>query len=716
MVQIATTTVPPASGATGPGVGRRQAITADGTLWALFATAANSPSALYYSKDGGATWTLSQSLAGVTEQAALFIDLDDNLHIVWRHAGGASDTVSFAGGPALLRNYAYYTRGTPNAGRTAWTWNSSPVMWYGGGFGSATQLDIVAFRTPGSSPTTWEAVAVCDGSYGYVFPGHFTIDAAGSINAVTTDTGRTYNGSYTNNTYALNASPMGSPPSGDVANGSWPTIDFRHTGDGKTVAGGSPDVYVAWQNGNGQGVRMKKATYSAGVLAWGTERAIDTTRYVQYSGSWLQLAVDGTRVVIAGNVGANEDVMLYERDLADTTTTATALIATPAAGQQFRSGSFTYDSAGNLYFVGVESGQALGWRKWTRASGVFGARTNVDAAGGQYPWAHLRRGPAAPAVDVLYQDYAAASPYPVVFLRLLNLNVAPNASGGLTPASGTLDRTAVQRLSWTFSDPDAGDTQSAFDLQWRVGAGAWTTVSQGTPNTYYDAPAGTFPAGTVEWQVRTYDAAGLVGPWSGSAFFTAASPPAAPAITAPINGSVVASNSTLAAWTTAAQTDYQVRTVADNAGAPNTATIYTDTGIVTDAAARTRSVTFDTNNRYEHLQVRVRNNGLWSTWASVRVQISFTPPPAPSVVTAVNASQAAIAVTITNPAPAGGEPALAYNDLYRRVAGVGSGVRVGTGLPAGVFTDRTPASGVAYQYLARAVATNGTTRDSAWTA
>lgn len=229
-------------------------------------------------------------------------------------------------------------------------------------------------------------------------------------------------------------------------------------------------------------------------------------------------------------------------------------------------------------------------------------------------------------------------------------NVAPNAPTPTYPTGGvSVERAAVQRLSWAFSDSDAGDSQSKFDLQWRVGAGAWTTVTETTPNTFYDAPAATFPLGSVEWQVRTYDAQGVVGPWSASAFFTAASTPGLPAITAPLNGAVIATGDASLTWSAPAQESYQVRRVADNAGAADTATVYADTGEVVSNTARLAPLAFAVNNRYEHVQVRIKNSGLWSSWASVRVQVSFTPPLSPLLVAIAMDAAAAIQALITNP-------------------------------------------------------------------
>lgn len=105
----------------------------------------------------------------------------------------------------------------------------------------------------------------------------------------------------------------------------------------------------------------------------------------------------------------------------------------------------------------------------------------------------------------------------------LSYNLAPNQPTVTAHANG--DDTTGVKVNWTFSDPDPADTQSRADVRWRVGAGAWTTVSPAVTGSagLYTFAANTFQTAgvigqSVEFQVRTYDAAGMVGPWSVSSF------------------------------------------------------------------------------------------------------------------------------------------------------------------------------------------------------
>jgi hypothetical protein len=163
------------------------------------------------------------------------------------------------------------------------------------------------------------------------------------------------------------------------------------------------------------------------------------------------------------------------------------------------------------------------------------------------------------------------------------------------------------------------------------------------------------------------------------------------------------------------QAAYQVRTVADNAGAPDTGTVYTDTGTVTDVYARTVNVAFATNGRYEHVQMRVYYDALWSDWSSVRIAVAYTIPATPTVVVTPDDELGYIAVAATHPAPVGDQPVVACMDIYRSEAGAPA-IRIAKSLvPTNIYRDYAVASLVGYNYIVAAVGTTGTTAYSAQT-
>ena len=296
-------------------------------------------------------------------------------------------------------------------------------------------------------------------------------------------------------------------------------------------------------------------------------------------------------------------------------------------------------------------------------------------------------------------------------------NTAPNAPALVAPISSVvLDYAFTQRFSWNFSDPDAGDSQSAFDLQYRVLAGAWTTISQTTPNNFYDMPAATLTTASYEWQVRTYDSIGVVGPWSASSFFSAATAPSTLSITAPTSGATVGVLPTFT-WSTPSQSSYELRRCRDLAGAVDTSTVYWDSGEVIGVATRSASITMDTNNRYEWLQVRVKNAGLWSAWVGIRVLVSYVQPSPGLVSVTASDTLGCLIITTTAATVLGGEPTPISTDVYVRIAGTsGFGDRIAKAIfPTGSFNWWVPVSGVQYEVRSLTLADNGTTRWSAVT-
>lgn len=292
-------------------------------------------------------------------------------------------------------------------------------------------------------------------------------------------------------------------------------------------------------------------------------------------------------------------------------------------------------------------------------------------------------------------------------IEVLPPNQPPNAPTLTSMHDGSvIDRAATNRASHSFDDPDAGDSQSAFDHRYRiVGSTTWTETYHPTPNQYVDLAAGTLEAGDYERQVRTYDALGVEGPWSSSGYFTAADAPASPTITDPINNETISAEARDVSWSAPAQDAYQLQVL-------DGGLVEHDTGTVTTTQRTAYAVPYPTNNVTRTTRVRVRDGGLWSDWYSVDNPVSYTKPAAPAV--ALAASGTAIVVQVTNPPPAVGEPAVTHNRVYVDDGlAEGETLRVAE-LPAnGTWTYRTPRAGVHYEGLVRVVAVgdNGTTAE-----
>lgn len=675
----------------------------NGVLWSMFwdGTGSTLNSFMFSnSSDNGATWSAPGDSFGFvgdganhTPNASFFIDLDDYAHVVYkdRHDG-----------------YIYYRRGTPNAGRTAWTWSAATRA--GSADAQDNYPDVIAHR----EGTGWKAHIVYSRAQtdNYVSVGYRRFNVA-TDGTVTTDVWGNIKDPYIQS---------GAPHL-------YPSIDFNHTGDGKTIAGGTPHLYAAWSagaTGAGKGIRFRKATYSAGAWTWGTEREIDSTRYVANAYEWLNCLFDGTAAIMGGELkgATSADVVLWQRDAADTATTT--LVAetevTSSAGTAVNYGSLSYDATRNVYLAGTQSTtpHQVMHRKFTRASGTIGSTVVVDSAGIDSATARptVKRGYSNGRIEFIYTD-GTASPYSVTYGAVL-LNTAPNAAA-LTSLTGgeKIDRAIVNRANHTFSDPDSGDSQSKADHRWRiVGSSTWSTETIVSPNLFKDFAAGSLAAGDYERQVLVYDAQGVpAASWSALGFFTAADAPPAPTITDPVNNATVSTQSRSVTWSTPNQTNYQVQ-ILDSANA-----VVYDTGDIQNSTDRSRTLSFPTNNVTRQIRVRIKNNGLWSAWTTITVTVSYTSPAAFTIsIIAIDKSALgfshAFSVDSVHPTPLSGEPTVNAEDIFVRVVGeVGDGVRVATNwAPSLAYEYLAPTAKIAYEFRVKAFGTNGTYTWSSWTA
>lgn len=302
-------------------------------------------------------------------------------------------------------------------------------------------------------------------------------------------------------------------------------------------------------------------------------------------------------------------------------------------------------------------------------------------------------------------------------------NQAPYAPTLTWPTGGiTINGGQPQTFTHTFGDPDPGDTQSAQRHRYREsGTSVWTTLDwESTPYSQHVFAAGTFTAGkTYEWQAQTKDNHGLEGPWSSSATFYVASPPNAPTITDPTNNQTISTPTYPMDWSIADQDAWQGRRLGDDAGSPDEDVVYEDTGTKEEPDIRTKTWTLTENNRTEHWQVRVRHDGLWGDWGSVKVNIAFTPPATPTLeLLAVSDSEGVeggyIKLTATHPTPTGGQPTVIAQDIFQSETDVkADAVRIAENQPKDEpFYARFIGDSKSYWFFVRAIGDNGATADS----
>lgn len=279
----------------------------------------------------------------------------------------------------------------------------------------------------------------------------------------------------------------------------------------------------------------------------------------------------------------------------------------------------------------------------------------------------------------------------------INHNNIPESPDNLSPSGTSIDRSVIQRLSWNHNDQDG---QTKADVQWRLqGNATWNDITVNSSNQYVDVNSNTFPAGAIEWRVRTYDTYGAVSPYSIVTVFTAANPSNAPTITAPTDP-VSVSRPTIE-WNASDQQSYQI-IIEDGLN-----TVVWDTGeVISINRARTIGIDLINGGAYT-IRVRVRNQaGLLTEYAETTVTVSYTPPAEP--VLDVYADTSFIRLEIDNPTPSGTQPTVSSNDVYKRSNGEWYKVANVTD----VYYDYAVKSGQEYEYRITANGDNNTTSQS----
>jgi hypothetical protein len=185
----------------------------------------------------------------------------------------------------------------------------------------------------------------------------------------------------------------------NVGLGQYASIDFHHTGDGKSIAGSAPHLYVSV--GSTTTVRYTRLAYSGGTWTAGSQRMLAS------KGSTLDKVssiYDGTRLVVAYGYSAGDPVHIVERDEADTTTTT----RTPTAlsdGYPLNV-SVSYDAAENIHlWVSGATSDDLKRIVYTRSAGTWDASwTTVLTGDIKVNSLSLKRGYSGGKLDAVFLD------------------------------------------------------------------------------------------------------------------------------------------------------------------------------------------------------------------------------------------------------------------------------------------------------------------------
>lgn len=645
---------------------------------------------VWFSVDAGANWSVDATVLGAAtgglDYPEVFVDQDDYVHVVgmddsaveyWRGTPNAGRTaISSWQGPysplnASTQGYpsiVAHREGTGWAAHIVWSryWTTETGYWEYRCRCTTTSIgDWVTPCDYGVCPnhghttyTSWSTSqwnCVCGGDCHALQNGwhthggcacshvHYCSSAVQESQWVSTgsDTdNRVYYARYSisdQQVVALQQSATVISTDYNQSEDTYPVIDFNHAGDAKSVAGGTPHLYVAWEGSNS--LRFKKATYSGGTWNWGTERTLTATAT---NAPRIDGIFDGTRFVMAADISTTPYIHVEERNAADsasTNRTPPALSARPTAV------AVTYNSEGDIILVAEDAGTPK-FVKYDRSADSWGSWSTIEAISnivGAPGSIGLKRGQSGQSTEVTYIQ-GAGSPYNVRYFAEKINNLPTNPTW--VTASGTFDVASGLTLDWDFQDPDLpNDSQGSYTLRRRIGAGAfnywngstWQASEDGstkitTTTTQVSLASSWGNDGDADhyFSVKTWDA-NDEGPsgWSAELQVTPS---------AKDNPTITALTTIPAAeypitWTVATQTKYRVRTYTDVGGAQGSL-IY-DSGIV--VSTNTGHVTpFPVNGAVRWVEVVTWNDeGLESDPSADQVTVDYEGPAAPVITTGV---------------------------------------------------------------------------------
>jgi hypothetical protein len=109
-------------------------------------------------------------------------------------------------------------------------------------------------------------------------------------------------------------------------------------------------------------------------------------------------------------------------------------------------------------------------------------------------------------------------------LQAMNTNAAPTAAANMAPPNDATVDTLTPVLSWTFQDPDAGDSQGAFQVEIRLVSDE--SLVYDSTKTTSEGQSHVVPGATLtkdvqyKWRVKCWDSADREGAWSDYQTFT----------------------------------------------------------------------------------------------------------------------------------------------------------------------------------------------------
>jgi hypothetical protein len=252
----------------------------------------------------------------------------------------------------------------------------------------------------------------------------------------------------------------------------------------------------------------------------------------------------------------------------------------------------------------------------------------------------------------------------------------------LTPPTN-YDATVAKAFTWTPTDPNPGDTQSAYQLQILdadLGTTALDTGKVTSTVSSHNVAGGTLTnVKSYQWRVKTWDALDAEGDWSEySTFQTSAGGQVTitdPAVDNPVG---LDTDDTYVTWTvTGATVQASYRIILRRM---STLAVVSDTGWVTSTATTALVSGMATDVQYR-VEIQVRNAALVLSGIGQRLLTpSYATPEAPVVTLSDMSDQGYMLVSVTNPLP--GQPEVPGSPEYGFETGTGSWAGIGCTLAA----------------------------------
>lgn len=637
---------------------------ATGYLYAMIKGSTANTYDLYRSTNNGTSWALLLSLtrANVVEIGPIFV-LDPRYsdELVWCYRTNESS-----------QDRIYYRGIIDLTGTPVWSTEVLVAAQGNGGVAGAyfTGMDVKCFVVPSVLIYVMIAVGTVDGS---------------SVQGVAL--------------YTLTGLQLDTMVANDVVSGefewantsgsagrSTPTMEVEHNGDGKTALANTPNLWIAF--GRSYLGIVKIAWNGSGWTGPSTHVNIRSDLGADDSirGVW-----DGTRFLVAvPNPSSTSTVVVVERNKANSNTTNRTTPTHPTGVVRHCTVSYAPTTGDIRVFAVGTSTTVLYYVDYVRATGLWGSWATVTATavlgatGNNYG---VRRGTYGNAHHDVYTAHTGSvTTHTVQLLPYAPNTPTWNLTGAAYTNGGAAEVAATLPLAWVFSDVDSTDTQSAYALSRQIGAGAlnyWRASDSTWQVAEVQNTSGTngvtLPAGWVgasgsdanhTYKVKVWDQTGLASGYS-AALILVPSVKSNPTITAPTAAQVLGTTGVTITWTVGEQTAYQV-TLATMPGA-NPVFV---SGWKTDAAARSYVVPYALTDGFSgQLWLETKNNeGLRSSVITVNFTVDFVEPPAPSLAPVAMPASGLIRVTITNPTPAGTQPAFSTQALYRRAVGASTAI------------------------------------------